>query len=255
MLREQLINALNELLTPQQLKDYCPNGLQVEGTTNIKKIVTGVTASQALIDRAIDMNADAILVHHGYFWKSETQVITGIKKNRIKALLENDINLIAYHLPIDVHPVLGNNAQLGKLLGLQNIAGLLGITPGNIVMAGSFDIPKSHDDLVLSLSNTFQRNVVSVGNKSSISTLAWCTGGGQGFIDEVVGKLHNGKPIDAFISGEISEQTTHSAREQSIDYFSVGHHASERYGVKAVGEWLADNHALDVMFVDIDNPA
>ncbi|MFC3120120.1 Nif3-like dinuclear metal center hexameric protein [Agaribacter flavus] len=255
MRRQELNKVLDELLSASSIKDYCPNGLQVEGSQEIKRIVSGVTASQALIDSAIEREADTILVHHGYFWKNEAQVLVGMKHKRIKSLFQNDINLFAYHLPIDVHPTLGNNAQIGKRLGLENIVALPDITPQGIVMSGRLPQPISHQQLTSILSSVFARQVVSVGDKQNISQLAWCSGGGQNYIDAVVDIQVEGKPIDAFISGEISEQTTHSAREQGIDYFAVGHHASERYGVKAVGEWLAQHFDVEVQFVDIDNPA
>jgi dinuclear metal center YbgI/SA1388 family protein len=255
LLLQDLINILDTELASANINDYCPNGLQVEGKAKVSKIVTGVTANLALIEKAIALKADAILVHHGYFWKGEKQSIVGMKKKRIQALFENDISLIAYHLPLDVHPSLGNNAQLGKLLDLENVAPITKNKPMGIIMAGQLTNPMTHTELSDLLSNRLQRSAVSIGNKNSISTIAWCTGGGQDFIDDVVGETLNGLTIDAFVSGEISEQTTHSAREQDIDFFAVGHHATERYGAKALGEWLQQEYSLTVEFVDIDNPA
>ncbi|MFC4699156.1 Nif3-like dinuclear metal center hexameric protein [Glaciecola siphonariae] len=255
MLREQLLNALNSILSPQSQRDYCPNGLQVEGKENIAHIVTGVTASQALIDKAVELSADALLVHHGYFWKNEDYPIVGIKKRRIATLLKHDINLIAYHLPLDVHETLGNNAQLGALLGLESITAVDNIAPTGIVMRGELATPLSHDELSERLFERLGRTVISVGSKQSIKSLAWCTGGGQGYIDQVAASRASSLPIDAFISGEISEQTTHSARELDLDFFAAGHHATERYGVKALGEYLAKHYNLQVTFVDVDNPA
>lgn len=255
MLLKDLVSILDKELNSAGIDDYCPNGLQVEGKSEVAKIVTGVTASLALIDKAIALNADAILVHHGYFWKGEKQNIVGMKKARLTKLLANDISLIAYHLPLDVHPVLGNNAQVAKRLNIQNVQALSPSKPDGIVMAGSLQKPMSHHELSSVLSSKFDHKIVSVGNKAQISSLAWCTGGGQNFIDAVVNQCVNGQLIDAFISGEISEQTTHSAREQNIDFFAAGHHATERYGVKALGEWLMQHHSLNVEFVDIDNPA
>nr|WP_136252423.1 Nif3-like dinuclear metal center hexameric protein [Ningiella ruwaisensis] len=264
MQRNKLIKALSQLLSPNGVKDYCPNGLQVEGKTEVKHIVTGVTASLALIEKAISLQADAILVHHGYFWKNEAYNIVGMKKRRIQQLLAHDINLLAYHLPIDIHPEFGNNAQLAKVLGLKNVRPLENIEPLGIVMQGELPEPESHQAFSTRLSCALSRDIASVGNKDSIQHLAWCTGGGQAYIDAFESlsgeSMENDTPvIDAFISGEISEQTTHSARELGIDYFAAGHHATERYGVKAVGEYLAaefgDSHGLKVSFVDIDNPA
>ena len=245
-----LHTILNELLQPQFIADGCPNGLQVEGKTSIHKVVCGVTASAALIDRAIDVNADAILVHHGYFWKGEDPCVTGMKKQRIAKLLKHDINLFAYHLPLDVHPTLGNNAQLAKLLGIQDIENL---ESGKISVAlkGRFATPISPQALAQRLAQVLDKTpLVEQVNKAMISTVAWCTGGGQKYID-----LAASQGIDAYITGEVSEQTIHTAREMNIHFYAAGHHATERYGVKALGEYLADNYALDVEFIDIPNPA
>ncbi|MGJ8693138.1 MAG: Nif3-like dinuclear metal center hexameric protein [Thalassotalea sp.] len=246
-----LENYLAELLSPQLIKDFCPNGLQVQGKNEIKKIVTGVTASQALIDAAIAEGADALLVHHGYFWKNEAPVITGMKYHRIKALLDHNISLLAYHLPLDVHPELGNNAQLAKLLGIK-VTGLVEENnPFSVVVKGELSKALSADAFNQLLSNKLQRQSLHLSSASNglIKTVAWCTGGGQGYID-----LAAAQGIDAFISGEASEQTTHSARELDIHFFAAGHHATERYGVKALGEHLAEQFALEVKFIDIDNP-
>ena len=247
-----MILVLNNELRAHAITDYCPNGLQVEGRAEVNKIITGVTASEALIDQAIDLNADAILVHHGYFWKGEPANITGMKKARLKKLLVNDISLIAYHLPIDVHPTLGNNAQLAQLLELVKVCPVEGILPKGIVMQGELKSTCNHKQFSDLLNKKLNRVPTSIGKKSSIKQIAWCTGGGQSFIDQVV-QLTAG--IDAYISGEISEQTTHSALEQNIDFFAAGHHATERYGVKAVGEWLLNTHGLEAVFVDVPNPA
>lgn len=255
MIRDQLLSTLNTLLSPETVKDYCPNGLQIEGRNDIQHIVTGVTASQALIDKAIELKADAILVHHGFFWKNEDYAIVGMKKRRISSLLQHDINLFAYHLPLDVHPSLGNNAQLGALLGLQNISALEGIMPNGIVMWGELPHTMSYHQFSMHLQTTLGRASINVANREQIRWIAWCTGGGQGYIDEVAAVNSGAVTIDAFISGEISEQTTHSARELGIDYFAAGHHATERYGVKALGEYLQAEYDLRVSFVDIDNPA
>jgi dinuclear metal center YbgI/SA1388 family protein len=234
------------------ISDYCPNGLQVEGSDDINRVITGVTASQALIDEAIKQKADCILVHHGYFWKGEPQTITGIKMRRIKSLLTHNINLFAYHLPIDIHPELGNNAQLGKLLSIRNIQMHPTLKPSGIVMFGDLSASQSASEVKSQLSRKLKRDILHVSGNSNkpIQRLAWCTGGGQSYIDACV-ELG----VDAFISGEISEQTTHSARELDIHYFAAGHHATERYGVKALGEHLSRTTGLEVQFVDIDNPA
>lgn len=251
----QLEQILDEKLNSKAIADYAPNGLQVEGKREIRKIITGVTASLPLIEKAIEKNADAILVHHGYFWKSESPCIRGMKGKRIKALLVNEINLFGYHLPLDIHPELGNNAQLAKQIGAENLQGLED-KPNSIPVYGEFAEPISAEELYQRLANALNRQPTFCGDfhldfpQKPIKTVAICTGGGQGYID-----LAAAKGIDAFITGEISEQTTHSAREQGIYFYACGHHATERDGVKALGEWLAEQYGLSVEFIDIDNPA
>ncbi|MFZ8199894.1 Nif3-like dinuclear metal center hexameric protein [Alteromonas portus] len=249
--RLELQNYLNGLLRVNEINDYCPNGLQVEGTDKIEKIVTGVTASQALVDAAIDAKADALIVHHGYFWKGESQVISGMKKRRLSALLANDINLYAYHLPLDVHPEFGNNRQLASLLDIQNISAVSSVKPVGVVMQGSFEEEIEGAALQAKLQELLGREVLIEGPVSkSISSVAWCTGGGQGFIEQAV-ELG----VDAFITGEVSEQTVHTAREMGITFFAAGHHATERYGVKSLGEHIAQHFDVPVEFIDINNPA
>ncbi|MEZ8740302.1 Nif3-like dinuclear metal center hexameric protein [Photobacterium swingsii] len=247
----QLESVLNKLLSPHLIKDYCPNGLQVEGKAEVKKIVTGVTACQALIDRAIEENADALVVHHGFFWKGEASEIRGMKYRRIKALMDNGINLYAYHLPLDVHSELGNNAQLAQLLGVDVLGGLEEGNPKSVAIYGQLEEPLTGDELAARIAMTLHREPLHIGDNAptKIKTLGWCTGGGQDFIE-----LAAQKGLDAFISGEVSERTTHIARELGIHYFGAGHHTTERYGVKALGEWLAKEHQFDVTFIDIDNP-
>ena len=247
----ELEQLINQKLSSDKINDYAPNGLQVEGKTEIKKIITGVTASQALIDYAIRQNADAILVHHGYFWKSENPCIRGMKGKRIKALLMNDINLYGYHLPLDVHPELGNNAQLAKLLNIENLQPLeKGAV--SIPVWGELKEPMTGKDLAEKIEKVLNRKpLICIENGPHlIRKIGICTGGGQGYID-----LAAEQGCDAFITGEVSEQTIHSAREQGLHFFSAGHHATERYGIKALGEWLAKEYSFDVEFKDIDNPA
>lgn len=251
----ELERIVDEKLNSKSISDYAPNGLQVEGKPQIQRIITGVTATLPLIEKAIEKNADAILVHHGYFWKSESPCIRGMKGKRIKKLLTNDINLFGYHLPLDIHPELGNNAQLAQKLGVVNVQGLED-KANSIPIYGELTTPLSAQALAEKLEKTLQRKPILCDEfveeypKKLIKTIAICTGGGQGYID-----LAAQKGIDAFISGEISEQTTHSAREQGIYYFACGHHATERDGVKALGDWLANEYGLEVEFIDIDNPA
>ncbi|MBB1432221.1 Nif3-like dinuclear metal center hexameric protein [Pseudoalteromonas sp. SG43-4] len=249
MQRREFNQLLNDILKPHLIKDFCPNGLQVEGKNEIKKIVTGVTASQALIEAAIEQQADAILVHHGFFWKGESQPITGMKKRRIGALLANDINLFGYHLPLDIHPAVGNNAQLAKLLNIEIETGLEP-TSNSVAMKGRLKTPLSGEDFADKIAKVLNRTpLTSLVRSAKIETIALCTGGGQGYID-----LAADQGIDAYLTGEASEQTIHSSREQNIDFFAAGHHATERYGVKALGELLAQEHGFDVTFIDIDNP-
>lgn len=251
-----LEHIINQKLNSYAINDYAPNGLQVEGKANIQKIITGVTATQALIDAAVAKNADAILVHHGYFWKSENPCLRGMKGKRIKTLLVNDINLYGYHLPLDVHPELGNNVELARLLGIEHLQPLES-TANSIPVWGELAEPMTIEAFATKIAQVLQRQP-TVCNAEELTPnpphlirkVGICTGGGQGYID-----LAAQMGCDAFISGEISEQTTHSAREQGIHYFACGHHATERYGIKALGEWLAKTYELDVEFVDIDNPA
>ncbi|OOH91302.1 Nif3-like dinuclear metal center hexameric protein [Pasteurellaceae bacterium 15-036681] len=251
----QLEQILNEKLNSLAISDYAPNGLQVEGRKKIHKIITGVTATLPLIEKAIEKNADAVLVHHGYFWKSENPCIRGMKGKRIKQLLVNDINLFGYHLPLDIHSELGNNAQLAKNIGAINFQGMED-KPNSIPAVAEFEHPISAQELKQRLEKVLSHPVILCDefiedySHKLIQKVGICSGGGQGYID-----LAFEKGCDAFISGEISEQTTHSAREQGIYYFGCGHHATERDGVRALGEWLAKEYELDVEFIDIDNPA
>ncbi|MCX2791168.1 MULTISPECIES: Nif3-like dinuclear metal center hexameric protein [Vibrio] len=247
----QLEKILNEKLSPQLIKDYAPNGMQVEGKSEIKRIVTGVTASQALIDKAIELEADALLVHHGYFWKGEPEPIRGMKGKRIRSLIKNDINLYGYHLPLDIHPELGNNAELARLLDIEVEGGLEG-HPQSVALFGRLKQAMTGTDFTNKINHVLNREPLHIAPDNAekmIETVGWCTGGGQDFIE--LAAQHG---LDAFISGEISERTTYTARELDIHYFSAGHHATERYGIKALGEWLAQEHGLDVTFIDIDNP-
>lgn len=247
---DELTCYLNTELNIAQFKDYCPNGLQVEGKAEVKKIVTGVTASQALIDAAIAEDADAILVHHGYFWKGEPEAIVGMKKKRIQSLLKHDISLLGYHLPLDSHPEWGNNVQLAKVLNLSvddTLDPFDPRVPGNI---GKLPAPMSGHEFAQYISKKLNRAPQHIGDPDAIiKTVAWCTGGAQGYMHYAINQ-----GIDAFISGEISEPSFHNAQETGVHYYAAGHHATERYGAKALGEHLAEKFGLDVVFIDIDNP-
>ncbi len=247
----ELEKILNDKLSPNLIKDYAPNGLQVEGKSEIKRIITGVTASQALIEQAIEKNADALLVHHGYFWKGEPQPIRGMKGKRIRSLIKHDLNMYGYHLPLDIHPELGNNAELARLLDIDVLGGLEGHAQ-SIAMHGRLKTPVTSSELAERISRTLSRTPLHIAPDNAdklIETIGWCTGGGQDFIEMAVQQ-----GLDAFISGEISERTTYTAREMDIHYYAAGHHATERYGIKALGEWLTKEYGLDVEFIDIDNP-
>lgn len=247
---QELTQYTDTLLQADRFQDYCPNGLQVEGKEIVRDIVTGVTASQALLEAACLRKADAVLVHHGYFWKNEDPRITGIKRARLAVLLQNNINLLAYHLPLDVHPELGNNAQLGRLLGIQ-VDGVLQAREQVACVSYGHLEPASAEAFKARIDTTLQRDCIHVdAGPDRISTVGWCTGAGQGFIEQAIDAN-----LDAYISGEISEPTAHMAREAKIHYFAAGHHATERYGVQALGQHLERKFGLGHEFVDIDNPA
>lgn len=247
----ELEHIINQKLNSQAISDYAPNGLQVEGKQEVQKIITGVTASLPLIEYAIAQQADAILVHHGYFWKNENPCIRGMKAKRIKALVENGINLYAYHLPLDIHSELGNNAQLAKRLGIENLQPLEKGTY-SIPMKGTLNQAITGEVLAQRIEQVLGRKPLCCSDNapSLIHTVGICTGGGQGYID-----LAAEQGCDAYITGEVSEQTIHSAREQGIHFFASGHHATERYGIEALGKWIAQHYDLNVVFKDIDNPA
>ncbi|NQZ91955.1 MAG: Nif3-like dinuclear metal center hexameric protein [Moritella sp.] len=246
---KKLENILTEFMQPHRVRDFTVNGMQVQGKDTVTKVITGVTASQALIDAAVAQQADAILVHHGYFWKNESPAITGIKYNRIKTLIKNDINLYAYHLPLDIHPELGNNVELAKLLGITVRRGLEPWDKASVALVGKFEEAISTEELTQRIETQLNRAPLVVDAGKPIKSVAWCTGGGQSYIELAIEQ-----GIDAFISGEASEQTIHLAREAGMSFFAAGHHATERYGIKALGEWLAQEKGLDVTFIDIDNP-
>ncbi len=247
MRREELVDYLDQLLDCGRFRDYCPNGLQVEGRSDVRRIVTGVTASQALLDAAVACGADAILVHHGYFWRGEDGRITGIRKNRLATLLGAGINLFAYHLPLDAHPELGNNAQLACRLGWQ-AEGRFG--DQDVAWLGCPTVPLSAAELRDRMAEVLGREPLLIGDSGrQVRRIAWCSGGAQGFFEQAIAL-----GVDAYVSGEVSEQTTHLARESGVAYLACGHHASERYGVQALGAHLAEKFGLDCRFIDIDNP-
>jgi dinuclear metal center YbgI/SA1388 family protein len=264
--RQTLLSEFNALLQPERFTDYGPNGLQVEGKAQIRKIVSGVTASRALIEAAILSKADAIFVHHGLFWRGQTGVVTGWMKERLKLLLAHDINLFAYHLPLDAHPELGNNAQLGQKLGFitpdahergeikhfgdQSLGWLANIEPN---AAKTLQNP---ENLQKHLEYTLKRPVAGVfvakdaSKNIAIKKIAWCTGGAQSYFEAAIAA-----GADAYITGEMSEPQAHLARECGVAYFACGHHATERYGAPAVAAHVAEKLGLEHEFIEIDNPA
>lgn len=247
MQRDTLVSHIGKLLDTARFRDYAPNGLQVEGRNSVQRIVTGVTASLALIEAAIDLEADAILVHHGYFWRNEDSRIVGMKQRRIAQLLRHDINLLAYHLPLDAHPELGNNARIGALLGVpvQSWHGEQGI-----IALGALPNPMCAEALAALVEEKLERQPLLLpGDGREIRTLAWCSGGAQGYFEEAIAL-----GADAFLTGEVSEPSFHLARESGCAFFAAGHHATERYGIQALGEHLAEHFGLTHQFVNILNP-
>ena len=249
--RDALAKYLSQKLNVEQYRDYCPNGLQVEGRVEIGSIVSGVTASLALIEAALDLKADAILVHHGYFWRGEDPRVIGIRQKRLARLLANGINLFAYHLPLDMHPELGNNAQLGQLLGLsahdrfaENGIGWLGRADESPSAMATVA------DLAARIAQKLGRAPLVIGDPDQpLGDIGWCTGAAQNMLGDAIAA-----GATAYISGEISEPTVHLARESGVAYLAAGHHATERYGVQALGTHLAERFGLQHRFVDIDNP-
>ena len=248
MKRDALVKGLDAVLESGRFRDYCPNGLQVEGKNEITRLVTGVTASLALIEAAVAAGADALLVHHGLFWKGDDMRVVGPRKRRLEALLAGGINLIAYHLPLDAHPELGNNAQLALRLGLDVHGRFAEQEIGFIGAPGETMTAEALRELV---TRVLCRTALLVGDGGrTVRSVAWCSGGAQGYFEDAIAA-----GCDAYISGEISEQTTHLARESGVAYIAAGHHATERFGVQAVGAMAAARFGVEHCFIDIDNPA
>ena len=248
MRRDELLGYLDELLAPGRFKDYCPNGLQVEGANNVARIVLGVTASQALIDAAIARGADTLLVHHGWFWRGEDARVTGIRRTRLRALLQHDINLMAYHLPLDAHAELGNNAQLARRFA-WTVKGTFG--EQDLGCHGSLPETVTLSALARNLSSALWRQPLVIGDEArQIRRIAWCSGGAQGYFEAALAL-----GVDVFLSGEISEHSVHLARESGVAFIAAGHHATERFGVQALAAHLNERFGmLQCEFVDIDNP-
>lgn len=248
--RDELNLYVNELLACNKFDDYAPNGLQIAGSPSISTICTAVTASLEVIKKATQANADALLVHHGYFWKGEPSTIIGMRHARISELIRHNVNLYAYHLPLDCHLELGNNAQLAQLLELQAITThQIGRNP-DLLWSGCLTMSKSGDELTALLTDRLQRMPLHIpGSNKPIERIAWCSGGAQDFIDTA-----HSLGVDAYLSGEVSERTYYQAHELGIHYFACGHHATERYGIQALGNHLAQKFNLSHLFIDSDNP-
>lgn len=245
-----LVEEADRYLDAARIQGYCPNGLQVEGRPQVRRIVSGVTASQALLDAAVEADADVVLVHHGYFWKGENPCVVGMKQRRLKTLLNNDISLLAYHLPLDLHPEVGNNVQLARQLGFEVEGPLEPGNPRSIVLLGSLAEPMQPADFARHVRDALGREPLLVDAGQPIRRIAWCTGGAQGYIDQAIAA-----GVDAYLTGEVSEQTVHSARENGISFIAAGHHATERYGVQALGDYLGKRFAIEHLFIDCPNPA
>lgn len=246
----ELTKYLHQFLNCKAYSDYAPNGLQVEGKDKIKRICTAVTASKEAIDFAISWQADALLVHHGYFWRGEEPVITGMKRQRIAALIKQDLSLLAYHLPLDCHLELGNNARIAQLLGITSVQRHRAGNTDDLLWSGRLAMPMTAGVLSSLLEKQLRRSPLHIaGHDRVLSHLAWCSGGAQDFIVDahLLG-------VDAFLSGEVSERTYYQAKELGIDYFACGHHATERYGIEALGQHLASHFGLEHVFFDSENP-
>lgn len=250
IIRQALLTYLHNLLACESIKDYAPNGLQVEGVDTIARICTAVTASAEVIDMAATLKADALLVHHGFFWKGEDPVIKGIKRYRISTLLQHQINLLAYHLPLDCHAELGNNACLAKRLSVQDVNRHPAGDIANLLWSGVLSKPQSPADFKQQLQQVLQREPLLIeGSDRLITRVAWCSGGAHDFIEEA-----ERLGVDAYISGEVAERTYYQAKELGIHYFACGHHATERYGIQALGEHLSEQFDLEHYFIDSENP-
>ena len=247
MQRAELDAYLDQYLDVAKFRDYCPNGLQVEGRAHVERLVTGVTASLDLLHAAIEAEADAVLVHHGYFWRGEDPRIVGVRRRRIALLIANDLNLYGFHLPLDAHEEVGNNAALARKLGLT-VDGRSG--EHDIVFHGRPDAHLTLAELAQRVATRLERAPLVIGDPArAVTRVAWCTGAAQGYLEDAV-RLG----VDAYITGEASEQTVHLARESGVAFVAAGHHATERYGVQALGAHLAQRFGIEHVHIDVPNP-
>jgi dinuclear metal center YbgI/SA1388 family protein len=247
---QEIIQWCNDTLKTHEFKDYAPNGLQIEGRSEVKKIVCAVTASQEAIDAAVAQQADLLLVHHGYFWKGEAYPITGMRGKRIKTLIQHDISLVAYHLPLDSHPMLGNNAAIADLLELEIFEALDASERhpiGNIGYLKQALTPEAFKDLLTERLG-FQ-TIHLPADKKTIQKVGFCTGAAQDFISKAAEQN-----CDAYISGEVSERTYYEAKELDVHYYACGHHATERYGVQRLGKAISEQFNLEYSYFELNNP-
>ncbi|MCU6619166.1 Nif3-like dinuclear metal center hexameric protein [Achromobacter mucicolens] len=250
-----LASWLDDTLQAARFKDYCPNGMQVEGRSEVGHIITGVTASEALLHAAVERGADAVLVHHGWMWRNEDRRVIGTRRTRMALTLKNDLNLYAYHLPLDAHPTLGNNAQLARVLGLsparRDDGAPLTCGQDGLIWLGEASGLTTLGQLGERVAQRLGRPPLVVGDPDQpLATIAWCTGGAQGMMADAVDA-----GASVYITGEVSESTVHLARETGVGFIAAGHHATERYGIQALGQAVAERFGVKVEFVDIDNPA
>jgi dinuclear metal center YbgI/SA1388 family protein len=247
MLLHELSDYISTLLETGRFRDYAPNGIQVEGRADVRRIASGVTASQHVLEAATAWGADALIVHHGYFWRNENPAIVGIKRRRIAHLLQHDISLLGYHLPLDAHAEYGNNVQLGEMLGLLE-QGRFG--DQDIACHGELAHPQTLDVFAQHIGEQLQRPPLVLGDGNrTITRIAWCSGGGQGYFEAAIAQ-----GVDAFLTGEVSEQSYHLAAESGVAFIAAGHHATERFGIQALGEHLAERFHVEHRFFDQDNP-
>lgn len=244
----ELLNYLNQILTPAKYQDYCPNGLQIEGVSNIDRIVTGVSISEKLIDAAIEVNASAIIVHHGLFWNKDEHILTGIKRNRVAKLLKHGVNLYAYHLPLDNHLELGNNVQLAKVLGFE----VMGQSDKqNLLWYGKLPTAITINQLVTNIEHKLQHKPLYFANQNlrQISSIAWCTGGAQSMFELAINL-----GVDAYLTGEVSEPIMSMADESNVAFIASGHYVTERYGIMALTNYLQQNLNIPADFIELYNP-
>jgi len=245
--RIELELYLNKVLETARFKDYCPNGLQVEGRRRVNKLATGVTASVAFLEAALDWGADAVLVHHGYFWRNEAPQITGRRYRRLKLLLANDLNLFAYHLPLDDHPEFGNNAQLGERMGW---IGDTRFGENDLGWMTTLPMPITLEHFTAQVEQTLGRTPLVFGDADTeLRRVAWCTGAAQGYFDAAIEA-----GADVYLTGEVSESTMHTSMESGVAFLAAGHHATERFGVQALGAHVSESFDIEHLIIDIHNP-